>query len=279
VIIAVVLVLGILLAQKWHQLAEKKREVRRNQQTLSHTVTQLKDTVVRLQESEKALVKTSAQREKLISLVIHDLRSPLRFLTMLAGDLYDNQPELSLAEMKERAYLVKKGALDVYNFSEDVLLWITSQKDNFSISSRRFPIRPLLQEIYDFFSEQVQQRGNQLSYEVGADLLIYSDPHVLITIIRNLVDNANKYTSQGSIRISAARQGMNVLICISDSGQGMSPRQIAAFLGEDNLENVSSGSQLGHKFIFDLTRRLDGVLSVESEELKGTRISLLLPGG
>jgi signal transduction histidine kinase len=279
VIIAVALVLGVLLVQKRHELAEKKREVRRNQQTLSETVIQLKDTVARLQESEKALVKTSAQREKLISLVIHDLRSPLRFLTMLAGDLYDNQPELTPAEMKERAWLVKKGAQDIYNFSEDFLLWITSQKDNFSISSRHFRIRPLLQEIYDFYSEQVQQRGNLLSYETGEDLLIYSDPHVLITIIRNLVDNANKYTSQGSIRITATRQGDYVQICISDTGQGMSPRQIATFLGEDNLENVNSGSQLGHKFIFDLTRRLGGVLSVESEEQKGTKIRLLLPAG
>jgi signal transduction histidine kinase len=273
------LILLIMYVQNRLKLAEKKREVRRNQETLSETVIQLKDTVVRLQESEKALVKTNAQREKLISLVIHDLRSPLRFLTMLAGDLYDNQAGLSPAEMKERAWLVKKGAQDIYNFSEDFLLWITSQKDNFSISSRLFPIRPLLQEIYDFFSEQVQQRGNQLSYEAEEELLIDSDPHVLITIIRNLVDNANKYTSQGSIRITATRQEDRVQICISDTGQGMGPRQIAAFLGDDNLENLNSGSQLGHKFIFDLTRRLGGMLSVVSEEQKGTTVSLLLPGG
>jgi len=278
VTIAIAVILGILLVQKRHQLDEKKMEVRKNQQTLSETVIRLKETVAKLQESEKALVKTSAQREKLISLVIHDLRSPLRFLTMLAGDLYDNQPGLSSAEMKERAWLVKKGALDIYHFSDDFLLWITSQKDNFSITSRLFPISPLLQEIQDFFRDQLQQRGNQLFYEADEQLRIYSDPHVLITIIRNLVDNANKYTSQGYIRISAIRQGANVLIVISDTGQGMSTRQIAAFLGEDSLENVSSGSQLGHKFIFDLTRRLNGVLSVESEEGRGTRIALLLPG-
>src|SRR6202035_159295 len=96
--------------------------------------------------------------------------------------------------------------------------------------------------------------------------------------IRNLVDNANKYSSQGSILMTATRQGSNVMICISDTGRGMNPQQIAAFLGEDNLENLSSGSQLGHTFIFDLTRRLNGVLSVESEESKGTRISLTLTG-
>ncbi|HET6254751.1 MAG TPA: ATP-binding protein [Puia sp.] len=278
-VMVIALIFLILYVRSRLKLAEKKKEVRLKQETLSETVTQLKDTVARLQESEQALLMTSAQREKLISLVIHDLRSPLRFLTMLAGDLHDNQAALSPAEIRERAYLVKKGALDIYNFSDDFLLWITSQKDNFRISSRLFPIRPLLQEITDFFSEQVQQRGNQLSAEAEEDLRVYSDPHVLITIIRNLVDNANKYTSQGLIRLTATRQGSNVLISISDTGQGMTPRQIAAFLGEDDLDNVNSGSQLGHKFIFDLTRRLNGVLSVESEENKGTRVTLLLPGG
>jgi signal transduction histidine kinase len=267
----------IALARIRIKLAEKKKDLRLKQETLSETVTRLKDTVARLQSSEQALVKTNAQREKLISLVIHDLRSPLRFLTMLSGDLHDNLTSFNPTEIRERTFLVKKGAQDISHFSEDFLLWITSQKDNFSISRRRFPIRPLLQEIHDFFSEQVQQRGNQISYEADERLMVNTDPHVLITIIRNLVDNANKYTSQGTIHIIAAGQESGVLISISDTGKGMSPGQITTFLGEDNLENVSSGSQLGHKFIFDLTRRLNAVLSVESEENKGTTVSLLLP--
>jgi signal transduction histidine kinase len=273
----IVLVLLVLLVRNWLKLAEKKKEVRVKAEKLRGTVLRLEETVAKLQQSEKALLKTNAQREKLISLVIHDLRSPLRFLTMLAGDLHDNQPNLSPSEMKERTYWVKKGAQDIYHFSEDFLLWVTSQKNNFSISRSLFPIRPLLQEIYDFFGEQVQQRGNQISYEADEQLMVYSDPHVLITIIRNLVDNANKYTSQGSIRIQAVQQEGQVLICITDTGKGMSSQQIAAFMGEDNLENVSSGSQLGHKFIFDLTQRLNGILTVESKEQKGTKVTLRLP--
>ena len=272
------LLFGVLLIRFRSKLAEKKREVRLNQQALSETVARLENTVARLQESEQALRKTSAQREKLISLVIHDLRSPLRFLTMLASDLHDNQQALSAAEVKERSWLVKKGALDIYNFSEDFLLWITSQRNNFSISKTYFPISPLFQEISDFFLEQVRQRGNRLSFETDDQLQVHSDPHVLITIIRNLVDNANKYTSDGSICITAGREGSNVRICIADTGKGMSPRQVEAFLSAENLENVSSGSQMGHKFIFDLTRRLNGVLTVESEEEKGTKIGISLPG-
>ena len=275
----VVLFLLILLVQLRLKLIEKKKEIRVKAEKLRGAVVRLEETVSKLQMSEQALLRTSAQREKLISLVIHDLRSPLRFLTMLAGDLHDNQTSLSPAEMKDRTYWVKKGAQDIYHFSEDFLLWVTSQKDNFSISRRLFPIRPLLQEIYDFFREQVQQRGNSISYEADEALEVWSDPHMLITIIRNLTDNANKYTSQGAIRIEARQEKEQVLIAISDTGKGMSPQQVAAFLGNDNLDNVSSGSQLGHKFIFDLTQRLNGVLSVVSQEQTGTTVTLILPAG
>jgi sensor histidine kinase regulating citrate/malate metabolism len=68
-----------------------------------------------------------------------------------------------------------------------------------------------------------------------------------------------------------------VLIVVADTGKGMTAQQVAAFLGQDILENVKSGSQLGHKFIFDLTLRLNGRLSVDSAESTGTIVSLRIP--
>ena len=269
-----VLALLILLIQLRLNLIEKKKEIRVKADKLKGTVVALEETVKKLQESEKALLQTSRQREKLISLVIHDLRSPLRFLTMLAADLHDNQTHFSPAEMKERSYWVKKGAQDIYNFSEDFLLWVTSQKDNFSVSNRLFAIRPLLQEIYDFFREQVQQKGNSLSYEADEKLQLDTDPHILITILRNLTDNANKYTSEGSILIKAYEQEGDIVISVRDTGKGMSRQQVDAFLRNENLDDVRSGSQLGHKFILDLTQRIDGILSIESVEKEGTTVKI-----
>jgi len=231
----------------------------------------------KLQQSEQALLRTNKQREKLISLVIHDLRSPLRFLTLLAGDLHDNQGTFSPSELKDRTYWVKKGAQDIYHFSEDFLLWVTSQKDNFKVSKQLFFVRPLLQEIYDFYNEQVAQKGNRLSYDADEHLQAWSDPHLIITIVRNLTDNANKYTNQGEIRIEAQAQGSDLLVVVTDTGRGMSPEQAAAFLGQGSLDNLKSGSQLGHKFIVDLTRRLNGRLSVDTVEGKGTTVTLKIP--
>src|SRR6187402_1257622 len=144
-----------------------------------------KEEQARAEQSAQALMQSSNLREKLISLVIHDLRSPLRFLTLLASDLLDNQAKYSPEEIRERIYWIKKGTQDIYNFSEDFLLWVTSQRDNFNITRRRIELRPLLQEIQDFFLEQVQQKNNTLSFEAAETLITWSDPHILLTIIRN----------------------------------------------------------------------------------------------
>jgi len=196
---------------------------------------------------------------------------------MLAGNLHDNLADMSVEEIKERTYWVKKGTNDIYNFSEDFLLWVTSQKNNFSITKRLFPLQPLLQEIYDFFLEQVQQKGNSIFYDADEELTIYSDPHILITVIRNLVDNANKYTDKGKITISACKEDAHIVISVEDTGVGMSPQQVESFLQNENLDDVKAGSQLGHKFIFDLTKRIHGTVSVDSREKIGTTVKLKFP--
>ena len=272
--VLILLLLMFLLIQSRLKLIQRRKEIRVKADKLKDTVIALEETVEKLQGSQKALLQSSKMREKLISLVIHDLRSPIRFLSILAGDLHDNHDALSAAEIRERSYWIKKGTHELHTFSEDFLLWVTSQKDNFTITKRLFPIRPLLQEIHEFFREQVQQKGNCLAIEAAEDLQFYSDPHILITIIRNLADNANKYTDQGKITIRAYENETYNLISVADTGKGMSPQQVDAFLQNEGADELKSGSQLGHKFIFDLTQRIDGILSIDSVEGQGTNVLL-----
>jgi signal transduction histidine kinase len=270
----VLFLLMFFLVQARFKLKQKQKEIRIKADTLKDTVVALEDSVEKLQGSQKALLQNSKMKEKLISLVIHDLRSPIRFLSMLAGDLHDNLTGFSPEELKERTYGIKKGASELYTFSEDFLLWVTAQRNNFSITERSFPIRPLLQEIYEFFRDQVQQKGNCLMIDAPEDLNMYSDPHILITIIRNLVDNANKYTDQGKIIISAYEEFPYIFISVKDTGKGMNRQQIDAFLQNESLDDIHSGSQLGHKFISDLTRRIGGTISLDSREKEGTTVLL-----
>ena len=273
-IILGMLVLLSLLIQQRLNLLQKRKELRQKAEKLKGTVSALQETVSKLEESQQALLQTSKLKEKLISLVIHDLRSPLRFLSLMAGDLHDKQDQLSAEEIRERSYWVKKGTQDVYNFSEDFLLWVTSQRNNFSISKREVAVGPLLQELHDFFRDQVQQKGNSISFHTSPQLTIFSDPHILITIIRNLVDNANKYTDKGSIRIEACKEGSSVVFTVSDTGKGMTAQQVESFYQQNSLDDLKSGTQLGHRFVSDLTRRINGTVLIRSKEGEGTTVRL-----
>src|SRR6202012_1454300 len=132
----IMLALLLVLVQLRLKLIEKKKEIRIKAEKLKGAVVRLEETVAKLQQSEQALLRTNRQREKLISLVIHDLRSPLRFLTMLAGDLHDNQDGFTPAERRDRAFWSKKGAQDIYNFSEDFLLWVTAQRETCQVNKK-----------------------------------------------------------------------------------------------------------------------------------------------
>jgi signal transduction histidine kinase len=91
------------------------------------------------------------------------------------------------------------------------------------------------------------------------------------------VDNANKYTDKGKITISAYKEDDHIFISVSDTGKGMSSQQVESFLQNDNLDDVKTGSQLGHKFIFDLTKRIHGTVSIDSREQIGTTVKLKFP--
>jgi signal transduction histidine kinase len=235
---------------------------------------ELQEKAENLEKSRRALLQTNKMREKLISLVIHDLRSPIRFLSMMANDLHEHLGQLSAEETRERSYWIRKGTQDLYTFSEDLLLWVTSQKNNFSISKGLVPIQPLLQEMSEFFREQLIQKGNCLDVEAAPELTIYSDPHILITILRNLVDNANKHTSNVKITIRAYEDVAHTVLSVADTGKGMSAAQVAFFLDRANLDGIRSGTQLGHQFILDLTYKMNGTVSVTSQEGAGTTVVL-----
>ena len=96
-----------------------------------------------------------------------------------------------------------------------------------------------MQEIDDFYRDQVRLKGNTLAFEASGDLNMYSDPHILITIIRNLVDNANKYTDGGDILIKACEEAAFIFISVADTGKGMNRQQIDAFLQNDSLDGYS----------------------------------------
>lgn len=104
----------------------------------------------------------------------------------------------------------------------------------------------------------------------------FSDRNILSIIIRNLVDNAVKYTPSGSIGIMGETSGQQIRIRIRDTGPGMTARKIEEIMSysEDGADKATV--TFGYRFITELLRKLGGKMGIEGEPGKGTLVTITL---
>ena len=245
---------------------------------LASSLDQLRTTVDTLEKSQADLYRSNHFKEQLTSIVLHDIQTPIRFLKRVVkhvGKIHKTmQPEELEKELDDLYYSTS----EVSTFAEDFLVWIKSQKETFETVAKNVVLYNLLEEIGSLYQKIVANTGNSITIQCSDNIQLFTDPALLSIVIRNLIDNAVKYTPSGTISISALQDGQNIIIRVSDTGIGMKPDQVGRILNDDkeSAPNIASG-KLGYQFIKDMLRVLNGTLMIESKPGKGTTVSLLLP--
>jgi len=97
---------------------------------------------------------------------------------------------------------------------------------------------------------------------------------MLAIVVRNLVDNAVKYTSSGGIGISAGQENGHIQLWVKDTGRGMTASRIAEITSLGEKDRYVTGSTFGYRFIMELARKLNGDIDIRSEPGKGTTVKV-----
>jgi K+-sensing histidine kinase KdpD len=224
----------------------------------------------------QALLESNLVKEKMIAIILHDLRSPLRFLHMLATHVYENYQKVSRPELATMLLKFQNATHDLYEFAQDFLLWTNTQKESFVVRQERIVVREIVEEIVSLYKPGADIRDNVVLNLVSPGIALVSDANILKLIIRNLADNANKYTTNGEIRIEAAQDEATVRVIITDTGRSMEKELIAEILSSTyRAEDESHG--FGYKIILELLARIQGELAIETPGGTGNRITLLFP--
>ncbi|MFA6059627.1 MAG: two-component regulator propeller domain-containing protein [Taibaiella sp.] len=218
-------------------------------------------------------------KEKLLLMVGHDLRSPLHFLGILAQDVRHSVANGEQDKISSAAEEIHDTTRKLHAFVEEFSLWARLQDEQYNLRKRNFPISDLLEELRLFFEETLQAHNNSLELSINENQELYTNPELLKAILRNLIDNANKHTRDGHIRISWQKNNDTGLqLCISDTGNGMSllelnniRRRIQQF---QEPTAIKPGSQLGYQLIIDFAARLDLALHIDSEKGRGTTVTI-----
>ena len=259
-LLAFVVAISILLFIFWLRYS---RQVKRAEQ-LEQKVT----------ERTQALFESNRVKEKMIAIILHDLRSPLRFLHMLAIHIYENHQKVTRPELAEMLMKFRNATHDLYEFAQDFLVWTNTQKEGFVVRQEKIVLRDIIEDIVALYTPGADIRNNIVLNLVPASITLVSDAHILKLLIRNLADNANKYTMNGEIRIEAAQDAATVRVIMTDTGRSMEKDLIAEILSNTyQADNDSHG--FGYKIILELLARIQGELAIDAPGDTGNRITLL----
>lgn len=232
----------------------------------------------------------AAARDRLYSIVAHDLRGPIASFGGVSQliELYLQQKDG--AGLQQVTALVRQTARNLNELLHNLLGWTLSQTGELAYAPEHLLLAPLLLDIRHLYAAGAQSRRVRFELvPVRGDLHVWADAQMVQTIMRNLIGNALKFTPTGGyLRVSATPQegpmGPSVCLTVADNGSGMSAAQIEAQLRASPgaappppNHDPRAGTGLGLSLCLAFVRRHGGELTIESEPGAGTTVRVTLP--
>ncbi|RYY34605.1 MAG: sensor histidine kinase [Sphingobacteriaceae bacterium] len=242
----------------------------------------LADNVIKIAElriKNRHLNYLTQTQKRIISILAHDVRNPLASIKSVIefrkSDLLD---EVEASEMMDTISLQLDSTIDMI---ANVVNWGEMQLkfDKFSFES--VMLHDLVKSISGSEALNAHAKCNKIINDVDKQLVVRTDRRVIEFILRNLMSNANKFTENGTITISAFKQGAFTIIEVKDTGVGM-PQEKASqlFLGTGNTTTAGTknekGNGLGLLLVKEFIDRMGGSITAESKPGEGTCFRIVL---
>jgi len=247
-------------------------------------ITQIKETEVRLQQYATELEESNLSKDRLISVIAHDLKNPFGVLLGSLNILKDNYKDLTDEERYRFISNLRDAAVRVYMLVENLLDWSILSAGRVMYSPEKISLTPLLKETAEPFLLELKIRGISLGNDIDEEIAVFGDQYILRTVVRNLLSNAIKFTPDGgSILLKAQVHEEFASISVIDSGIGISQEDIAKLFRPDVLNSdigtphSKKGTGLGLLICGDFVKLNKGEISVTSEPGLGTDFTFTIP--
>ena len=235
-----------------------------------------------LKNKEEELYRLNDQKNHLFKLVAHELKSPLHSLRGILD--FSHRTLIDPEEFYTHSQRIKDHLGRLSLALENLIMWSEVQMDKFTVDPHLVPTYPSMVQAVAFFQEMAHERDMEFDLEADQDLMLYADPRHVQLVLRNLVDNAVKYGSEGTVLVLRGweRDGFTH-VAVSDHGEGMTMDHTKAL--EDQLKSPlksdrfeGSSLQIGLRLCAKLIHEMGGSIDIESQYGVGTSITVSWPG-
>jgi signal transduction histidine kinase/Tfp pilus assembly protein PilF len=229
------------------------------------------------------LQRLNKDKDRFITILGHDLKSPFNALLGLTEVLADDIKNIDTKDIEEIAKELNKTARNTYNLLEDILLWARVQSGKIPFKPEKLNFNDMANDIIEFMRPAANSKNITINHSEVANINIYGDPDMVKTVLRNLVSNSIKFTgNNGLINIKSYRSDSELIISVIDNGIGITPENLTKLFknsevittkGTDNETGTGLGLLLCKEFI----ETHGGKIWVESELGKGSEFKFTLP--
>ncbi|GMQ24181.1 hypothetical protein Aoki45_08630 [Algoriphagus sp. oki45] len=236
-----------------------------------------------LEAKSKELSEINETKNKLFSILGHDLKGPIgqvkSVMDLMIREQLDQEEFMELI-----GYL--KNDIDTVDFTlNNTLKWSVAQMEGFEIKSVQFDLAKIIENVLALLQHSIKKKNLVVFNQTGANILVLGEPESVEVSIRNIINNAIKFSNPGdAITIYTEKDKSWVNLFILDQGVGMEKKQLEKLLS-DNYSLTKSqpgtlkekGSGLGLQLVKEFVKRNNGEITIESQLGHGTKVCIRLP--
>jgi signal transduction histidine kinase len=253
----------------------------KNKVKVQYDELQLQNELINKQRNE--LHELLVNRDRLFSIIAHDLRNPFNIILLTVELMEMDVKNQNFSRINNSLARLTRTARLTYELLEKLLLWARSQKEDITIVKLDLLLQNEIEDAILLLNNQAQFKNISIINNISEDIRVSADKDMLQTILRNIIQNAIKFTPNGGeIQVTAEIKNNLIEIRIKDSGIGMDEKMAKLIFDIDKLKirNGTSGepgSGLGLVLCKQFVEKNDGKILVESEPNKGTTFIISLP--
>jgi signal transduction histidine kinase len=236
-----------------------------------------------LKENNLRLSSLNSTKDKLFSIIAHDLKNPFNAVNGFSEILINDLERLPVEKAKRYLGLIQTSSTTAIDLLDNLLEWSRSETGQIAFLPEIINLSQAVNETFSLLQAAAQKKHIALILQIDSDLRVMADPNMLKTILRNLISNAVKFTNaKGEVHVAAKDTGSEVEVIVQDNGVGISEENlISLFSIQTNISTRGtaneSGTGLGLVLCKEFVEKHGGKIWVESEKGKGSRFVFTLP--
>lgn len=233
-------------------------------------------------EQKGQLEVLNSTKDKFFSIVAHDLRSPLASLKSYSMLIADHADTLTKEEFKSMGAQLADSVENTLKLTDNLITWARIQRGDISVNRQAVAIHPIVRDVFALYRAIAEAKNITLYNDVPPDIQAYADHDHVDFILRNLINNAIKFTKPGgSIRVQGTSTQSEIKITVTDTGVGMNEQMLRSLFTVGNRTTAGTGGEkgtgLGLTVCSEFAQKNNGILKALSKPGEGTTFIMILP--